>query len=487
MFCENRCPEIKDHSTYVHAFGTAMKKEYETIARTGLVLQVDCPDLAMGAHTRHSELSDADFVEDIARLNMEALNVALESVPKEQIRIHICWGNYAGPHHNDVAADKIWPIIGKIKTKYILIEAANPRHNHEAKAFERAVARGHFKPDQVIVPGVIDTTAARVEHPEVIAQRLIAFIKAAGHPSRVMAGTDCGFASTAKSVAITADIAWRKLASLVEGAQLATRMYLEAQAPVPVVSAKFNPTVFRCAVISTVTDTTETRAYATHVAQAVGSRAAFTDVFELDGSSKAEAAKAYEGLRWAVDSPMAIVGIGKEGTVAATAVRQLLSSDKSLSRRPSFLFAEMPDAARFTGLDRGASGRLLPAGCAAELRAARAAATTRATDATDSSLAQGHSATNFEVDLTPCNHDAEAVAGMIAKHMSQGLGFDKRRLVLEARAENDRYPVQNNKELVVVVGAGLLGLLAGKRLREEGFHVAILEQRALVGGIWSMY
>ena len=479
MFCENRCPEIKDHSTYVHAFGTAMKKEYETIVRKGLVLQVDCPDLAMGGHTRHADLSDADFVDEIARVNMEALNIALENVPQEQVRIHICWGNYAGPHHNDVDADKIWPIIGKVKCKYILIEAANPRHNHEAKAFARAVAGGHFKRDQVIVPGVIDTTAARVEHPEVIAQRLMAFVKAAGHPSRVMAGTDCGFASTAKSVAITADIAWRKLASLVEGAQLATRTYLEAQAPVPVVSAKFNPTVFRCVVISTTTDSSETREFATNVAKAVGGKAAFTDVFELDDSSKTEAEKAYEGLRWAVDSPMAIIGIGTEGCAAAKTVRRLLSSDESCSRRPSFLFAEMPDATSFTGLDRGSSS----IGAEAELRASRAAAATRATAATDSSS----SATDNEVDLTPCNRDAEAVADMIAKHMSQGLGFDKRRLVLEARAEGERYPAVNNRELVVVVGAGLLGLLAAKRLLDEGFDVAILEQRALVGGIWSMY
>ena len=140
--------------------------------------------------------------------------------------MHICWGNYAGPHHHDIAADSVWPIVANVKCKYILIEAANPRHGHEVAAFERAVASGLFDSSKVIVPGVIDTTAARVEHPSLVAERLLRFVRVVGHPSRVIAATDCGFASTARSVAITADVAWRKMQALVEGAALATKLYL---------------------------------------------------------------------------------------------------------------------------------------------------------------------------------------------------------------------------------------------------------------------
>lgn len=440
MFCEDRCFD-GDHFKYVNAFAAALRTEYEQIANTGMILQVDCPDLAMGRHTRHIDNTDAEFVSQIAEVNVAALNHALENVPKEQVRIHICWGNYAGPHHKDINADKIWPVIGKVKTKYILIEAANPRHVHEVKAFERAVQRGDFTSDQVIVPGVIDTTAARVEHPAAIAEKLLRFVRAAGHPSRVMAGTDCGFASTAKSVAVTADLAWQKLASLVEGAQLATRMYLQDSAPVPVVTPKFNATVFRCAVITAESDGPEVQSHAIQVASALGKVAAFTDFFDQSTEQLV-----FDGLRWAVDSPLAIVGVGAGGGAIAQAVWKLLQADTSVSRRPNHVFVQQ-----------------------------------------EKQLGEAAMDPEFLVKLVMSGRDEAAVAAEVGQYMTKDLTFDKRRLVLDSSPLDDIFPAQDNAELVVVVGAGLLGLMAAKRLVDEGIPVAVLEQRALVGGIWSMY
>ena len=140
-------------------------------AATGLQLQVDCSDLAMGRITRHADLSDDEFAA-ISQANVAALNYALQGIPASQVRIHVCWGNYAGPHHHDIAAASVWPAVARINAKYILIEAANPRHGHEVAAFEEAVSGGLIDSSKVIVPGVIDTTAARVEHRLLLAQVL---------------------------------------------------------------------------------------------------------------------------------------------------------------------------------------------------------------------------------------------------------------------------------------------------------------------------
>eukprot|EP00613_Pedinella_sp_CCMP2098_P074214 CAMPEP_0171913182 /NCGR_PEP_ID=MMETSP0993-20121228/11575_1 /TAXON_ID=483369 /ORGANISM="non described non described, Strain CCMP2098" /LENGTH=2101 /DNA_ID=CAMNT_0012547131 /DNA_START=37 /DNA_END=6342 /DNA_ORIENTATION=+ len=459
MFCENRCFDEGDHQGYVNAFAEAMRLEYEAIAATGLVLQVDCPDLAMGRHTRYSGLStDAEFVATVATLNVRALNAALVNVPREQVRVHVCWGNYAGPHHKDLSADSIWPVVGQIQAKFILIEAANPRHIHEVGAFARAVQRGDFKPDQVIVPGVVDTTAARVEHPRAIAERLLAFVQAAGHPSRVMAGTDCGFASTAKSVAVTADIAWRKVGAMVAGARLATRLYLEASAPVPVKAPRFNPTVFRTCVVTTSSEPAEERAYAANVARGLGAVAAFVDFLDLEApASSSEAAKlVFEAVRWAVDSPMALVGVGASGAAAAALAAKLLNGDGLVARRPIQVFTDL-----------GSSDSSAETGSAAS--------------ATKDILG------TLVVDLGACRRDPSAVAAFVAARTAEGLGFDKRALVLGAREAKALLPPQDSPGLVVVVGAGLLGLMAAKRLKDAGHEVAVLEQRAVVGGIWSMY
>jgi 5-methyltetrahydropteroyltriglutamate--homocysteine methyltransferase len=217
----------------------------------------------MGRHTRWANLTDAEFIR-VAQANVDALNSALRAVPFEQIRVHVCWGNYAGPHHKDMPADLMWPVLGKVKAKYLLVEGANACHRDDVSAFERAVKCGHFKPNQVIVPGMIDTTTARIEHPKLIAESLLRYVRAAGHPSRVLAGTDCGFASTAKSVAVTSDLAWMKLKSLAEGARIATNLFIEQSAPVPCRNPIFKPTPFRVAIISSKSDS----AYATELATA---------------------------------------------------------------------------------------------------------------------------------------------------------------------------------------------------------------------------
>jgi 5-methyltetrahydropteroyltriglutamate--homocysteine methyltransferase len=261
LFCADLF--FNDHEKYVTALGEALAGEFAEIAKSGVQLQVDCPDLAMGRHTRWANLTDAEFIR-VAQANVDALNSALRAVPFEQIRVHVCWGNYAGPHHKDMPADLMWPVLGKVKAKYLLVEGANACHRDDVSAFERAVKCGHFKPNQVIVPGMIDTTTARIEHPKLIAESLLRYVRAAGHPSRVLAGTDCGFASTAKSVAVTSDLAWMKLKSLAEGARIATNLFIEQSAPVPCRNPIFKPTPFRVAIISSKSDS----AYATELATA---------------------------------------------------------------------------------------------------------------------------------------------------------------------------------------------------------------------------
>jgi 5-methyltetrahydropteroyltriglutamate--homocysteine methyltransferase len=322
LFCADLF--FKDHAAYVKALGEALASEYEQIAASGLQLQVDCPDLAMGRHTRWSELSDEKFLE-LARTNIDALNTALRNVPFNQIRVHVCFGNYAGPHHKDMPADLIWPLIGELKAKYLLVEGANARHSGDVAAFERAVKNGHFKPNQVIVPGMLDTRTACVENPQMIAASLLRYARAAGHPSRVMGGTDCGFASTAKSTAITADIAWMKLRSLAEGARLATNLIIEQAAPVPCRAPAFEPTPFRAAILCAPEDSK----YAYEMAGALHAiRAHSVEVLLQDH---------FEALRWAVDTPLALVGVGASGKQAAERTLLQIQADKAVSRRPASL------------------------------------------------------------------------------------------------------------------------------------------------------
>jgi 5-methyltetrahydropteroyltriglutamate--homocysteine methyltransferase len=205
------------HEAYLFAIAEAMRHEYETIAGGGFVLQIDCPDLAMGRHIQYAALSVDDF-RKAARLHIEALNVALANVPAEQARVHLCWGNYEGPHHYDVPIADILDVVFRAKPAGISFEAANPRHAHEWRVFERV----KLPAGKVIIPGVIDSTTNFIEHPELIAERITKYATLVGR-EHVLAGTDCGFGTWVGQAAVDPDIVWAKLAAMAEGARLASR------------------------------------------------------------------------------------------------------------------------------------------------------------------------------------------------------------------------------------------------------------------------
>ena len=204
------------HEAYVEALTEALRYEYETITSAGLILQVDCPDLAMARHTGFQDLTEAQFLARAA-LHVEALNHALAKVPREQVRLHVCWGNYEGPHDHDIPVERILPILAKAKTQAILFEGANPRHEHEWKAWRDA----KLPDDLILIPGVIDSCSNYVEHPELVAQRIERYVQIVGR-ERVIAGSDCGFGTFAGYGKVDAGIAYKKLAALVEGARIAS-------------------------------------------------------------------------------------------------------------------------------------------------------------------------------------------------------------------------------------------------------------------------
>lgn len=206
-----------DEEEYLWALAEALKPEYDAIASSGLLLQVDCPDLALGRHFARRPLEIADFRRRIA-LRVQALNHALRDIPPDRIRMHICWGNYPSPHHHDVPLSEILDIVLQARPAALLMEAANPRHSHEWRAFEgRTLPEG-----KVLVPGVIDTLSPYLEHPRVVADRILRYVRIVG-PENVIAGTDCGFATSADSCSVDPDLAWAKLGALVQGAEIASR------------------------------------------------------------------------------------------------------------------------------------------------------------------------------------------------------------------------------------------------------------------------
>ncbi len=202
---------------YLEAIGEAMKVEYDAIVGAGLTLQIDAPDLAMGRHIMYRDRSDAEFVASVHR-HVEAINHALRDVPRDRVRMHLCWGNYEGPHHCDIDLGKIVDAVLAAKPATLLFEAANPRHAHEWAVWRDAA----IPADTILAPGVIDSTSNYIEHPELVAQRLGAFAEIVG-PDRVMAGSDCGFGTWAGFGAVDADICWAKLQSMAEGARIASR------------------------------------------------------------------------------------------------------------------------------------------------------------------------------------------------------------------------------------------------------------------------
>ncbi len=205
------------HETYLFAIAEAMKHEYETVAKAGLVLQVDCPDLAMGRHIQFAGLSVEEF-RKMARLHLEALDYAWARVPPDQARIHLCWGNYEDPHHYDVPLADIIDLVFAARPAAVSFEAANPRHAHEWRVFESVKVPG----GKVIVPGVIDSTTNFIEHPALISERIGRYARLVGREN-VIAGTDCGFGTRVGQAAVDPDIVWAKLGSLAEGARLASR------------------------------------------------------------------------------------------------------------------------------------------------------------------------------------------------------------------------------------------------------------------------
>ena len=216
LFLQNDFYKTRD--AYLAALADAMKAEYETIVASGLDLQLDCPDLALSRHMLFTDLSDDEFVK-VAQSHVEALNHALSNVPEEKIRIHICWGNYEGPHVCDIPMAKMFDTLMSAKARYVLFETSNPRHGHEWTVFrDRATDIPEHK---VLVPGVVDTTTNFVEHPSLVSQRIEKFTDIVG-ADRVIAGSDCGFGTFAGFGAVDPDIAWAKLATLAEGARAAS-------------------------------------------------------------------------------------------------------------------------------------------------------------------------------------------------------------------------------------------------------------------------
>jgi 5-methyltetrahydropteroyltriglutamate--homocysteine methyltransferase len=218
LFLENKY--YPTYETYLEKIGEVLKQEYEIIGSYGVFLQLDCPDLAMGRHTRFKDSEDEEFLA-IAEININVLNRALKNIDQNICRAHICWGNYPGSHHCDMALNQIFNSVMRINAKYISIESSNHRHAHEWE-----ILKDYAVPEnKILMPGVIDTTSNTIEHPELVAKRILNFAKFLG-PERVIGSTDCGFASTASAAGVSGEIAWLKLKSLVEGAKLASLEFL---------------------------------------------------------------------------------------------------------------------------------------------------------------------------------------------------------------------------------------------------------------------
>jgi 5-methyltetrahydropteroyltriglutamate--homocysteine methyltransferase len=208
--------------TYLFAIAEAMRTEYAAIANAGITVQIDCPDLAMGRHIQYADLSIEEFRKR-ARLHIEALNHALANVPPEQARMHVCWGNYEGPHHCDVPLADIIDVVLLARPSTISFEAANPRHAHEWTLFERV----KLPEGKTIIPGVIESKSNFIEHPELVAQRIARYANLVGRDN-VIAGSDCGFGTWVGQAAVDPDVVWAKLAAMAEGARLASKQFWKA-------------------------------------------------------------------------------------------------------------------------------------------------------------------------------------------------------------------------------------------------------------------
>jgi len=205
------------HAAYVEAIGEAMRVEYEAIVNAGFMLQLDCPDLAMARHTGFQDLSESEFLSR-AEHQVDVMNHALRNIPADSARIHVCWGNYEGPHDYDIPLEKIMRIVLKARPSGIQFEASNPRHAHEWEVWKNS----RIPEDKILIPGLLTSTSNYVEHPDLVSQRICQFAQIVGR-ERVIAGTDCGFGTFAGIGKMDPEISYRKLKSLVEGAERATK------------------------------------------------------------------------------------------------------------------------------------------------------------------------------------------------------------------------------------------------------------------------
>jgi 5-methyltetrahydropteroyltriglutamate--homocysteine methyltransferase len=208
-----------NQDSYLEAIAEAMRAEYETVAAAGIILQIDCPDLAMGRHIQYADLSLSEFRKR-AGAHVEVLNHALRNIEADRIRLHLCWGNYDGPHHRDVALADIVDIVFQAKPQAISLEAANPRHAHEWALFDRV----KLPEGKMLIPGVIESKSNFIEHPELIAQRIVRYAHLVGREN-VIAGSDCGYGTWVGQAAVDPDVVWAKLAAMAEGARIATRLF----------------------------------------------------------------------------------------------------------------------------------------------------------------------------------------------------------------------------------------------------------------------
>jgi 5-methyltetrahydropteroyltriglutamate--homocysteine methyltransferase len=214
-----RNDHYKDHETYLHAIAEAMRDEYETVANAGIVLQIDCPDLGMGRHIQYASLDLTDFRKRIHG-HVEALNHATRNIAPAQMRLHLCWGNYEGPHHFDVPLADVIDIVFTARPAAISFEAANPRHAHEFTLFETV----KLPAGKVLIPGVIESKSNFIEHPELIAQRIGRYAERVGREN-VIAGSDCGYGTWVGQAAVDPDVVWAKLGALAEGARIASKRF----------------------------------------------------------------------------------------------------------------------------------------------------------------------------------------------------------------------------------------------------------------------
>jgi 5-methyltetrahydropteroyltriglutamate--homocysteine methyltransferase len=214
-----RNDHYKDFETYIYAIADAMQEEYEAVAKAGFVLQLDCPDLGMGRHIQYAALDLAEFRKRIG-LHIAALNHATRNIPPEQVRLHLCWGNYEGPHHYDVALADIADIVFTARANGISLEAANPRHAHEYAVFDTI----KLPAGKVLIPGVIESKSNFIEHPELIAQRIGRYAERVGREN-VIAGSDCGYGTWVGQAAVDPEVVWAKLAAMAEGARIASKRF----------------------------------------------------------------------------------------------------------------------------------------------------------------------------------------------------------------------------------------------------------------------